>query len=709
MKVVEARRYVLLSDTPLDTTLPEARSWLTGPGEYTVPRRSWSAAIQRLCRVTRPETLAIEAARLGTLNFRSLATSFRRLRVPDDWTKAHVLYLSPNLRRWRQVPRSSSAMELRLGWCVLVKEGHKNRYFVPDRGPVTGWSAGAQASIVRGYESAVGDLAMPLAVADAIAIVPRSRVVLPPTYSEWLRRMCVVPATPESIWLWDENDLPLIRDVLRKLRIRLEQTADALSGYAFAEFLEALSLAYSRVLSSEDGVSKFSQWIRARDIEAFGEGQLAEVLSRLFSRAYRGDRVATLLLDYLGERMALRADWRSNGPLNGVRLWSGTLTYAGQATSASEHLMGLPDCGSWTTLRTTQVVPVRHETSTAITFTRYRVLPYFGRLRLTPGNELLQGPEDSGDDLWRSLLTLPSLEQHLSPEKHPFAFSISFVPWTSIATAERVLMERVIGTVARVIRRNPAELDLPGLLCEDPSGKRFALETRELPIDMVPAADALVRFVARRADASGGESLPIYELVHPASFRTIDEDDYWSAAATAIVKMHFRASLEFIATLLGEHASDGLRGATARNWLAASNGGVFFRYPGVNEADCRALWHNREPASATARTLDRLKPRLHPLYAWTFDPGPAPSARTLWATGTPEEVHQAMGRALDASGSVFVSALGRDRVTLILAIRRLSAARDRLRFERHEDLVRRGTADILRTQYRVFATGAAAR
>src|SRR5207253_6085041 len=137
-----------------------------------------------------PETLAIAAAQLPSIRYRPVSRPFRKVAIPRTWQEAALLFLSPNLRRWRRIPQDGGVMWIRPDWCVLVKRGNaKAEYFVTTEGPVTTWPARALDALMHGYAGVIGELALPLAISDGVAVVPRWRLVLPPAHASWLRRM----------------------------------------------------------------------------------------------------------------------------------------------------------------------------------------------------------------------------------------------------------------------------------------------------------------------------------------------------------------------------------------------------------------------------------------------------------------------------------------------------------------------------------------
>jgi hypothetical protein len=547
-------------------------------------------------------------------------------------------------------------------------------------------------------------MTLALSNVEGVAIVPRWRLVLPPAHSDWLRRMCVVTEPPENLWLWSVGDLPLLQTVLSQLRFRLEAAADDEGAASrLSDALELLARCYDENLATEDGIVDFSEKLRTCDVEAFGS-RVADPLRKILGRAFRGDAVARSLLSYLQERVALSYEWRAGRPLRAVAVSSGWRSFGRQRTQVAEHLCVLPDLGSWATLRTTTLSPDLARSRPAFELTHFRALPFFGRIRITPGNETSWPDIASGlDDAWRSLLSLPGLEQKLSPQRQPFAYSIGFLPWATGRTDEgsAIVLERVIGSVARVVRRGSEDLDLPGLLCEDETGTKFVLETRDLRTDDVPPTGTLIRFLARRPESIAGSSAPTYETVLPLFTAAVDVETYSAAVATAAVKMYLRLTAEELHRLVGEGSIEGAARACERGWLAQVGRTFYFRYPGLPPGECSVLWNNRRPVTQPGHTIERLRPRIHPLFGWQFDPGRTGHAMSLHFLGGPEAVKAQLSSALTASGSVFVAALGRDALTLKTAVKRLASADSAIRVERCDDEVQRGADQVTRIQYRI--------
>jgi hypothetical protein len=540
--------------------------------------------------------------------------------------------------------------------------------------------------------------------AEGIAVVPRWRLVLPPDYADWLRRMSVVAQLPDQLWLWDETDLPLVRIVLGKLLLTLQpQPGDAPSALAFGEFLDVLAAGYEAALATEDGIDRFTQTVRTCDWEAFTGTKVVAPLAALMGRAFEGDRVARSLSDYLGDRFGMSYDWREAGTQRAFILSSGIREFGGRTEQTHEHLAVLPDQAAWVTIRTRTLTTERARSHPEVDITHYRVVPFLGRLRVTPGGRIEHAEDESRAlDAWRSVLSLPGLEEKLSPLQHPYAFSVSFLPWVAGETGASagVVLERVVGSVATTVSRSPSELDLPGLLCEDPLGTRFLLETHHLQPDNVPLPGDSIRFIARRTQEAGRTGLPVYELVSPAVFGVVDEDEYWAAATTAIVKMHFSIQPERLGPTSGERAGFGLSRALARGWISQVGQHLYYRYVGLGDQDCRDLWANRSPQSSIGRIVERLRPRIHPLFGWVFGSS-AVRAMQLRTSGGPADQERQISAAIDADGHALVGALGRDRLTLRMAIARLAASRRDLTFERADDVVRRGLDNVPRTLYRI--------
>lgn len=363
---------------------------------------------------------------------------------------------------------------LRDGWIIRKFEAHEQPYYYKcSDGEIS--TLTKDQALQLAYQMSPGVVAIAVMPTEKYLYLDLQPIYLPPAHYNTLRNVSVpIPdesLAREGLFCFRRDKLPAIRELFRKVRVRVEVRSqpsvvvEEVKPHETEQPIDIrttvsdiLTLAYSGYLKKEANIEKFLQHILNREWNAVHDEQLRQKLESLSALADQGSPVPSSIFDFL-VKSASYVDYKFyqevgiDSKIEGVIVDTVSLTY-GETWSQNYYKIIFPAFESvlyWpTSIAPTRggigEVPVLRTRLKTVDLSMWRIYPYFGRLRKVGSAEDVTFVESSAEALYEAFLVItgiPTFEKLLSDRAYLGGFNVDLESWRGAYTLSRYFVATV--------------------------------------------------------------------------------------------------------------------------------------------------------------------------------------------------------------------------------------------------------------------------
>ena len=455
-------------------------------------------------------------------------------------------------------------------------------------------------------------------------------IYLPVSYYKALASLSIPIADEslarEGLFCFKKHKLPLLRQLLSKVRIRFEVRSQLIKDAAEEEQIEAeqtfdirttiseiLTLAYSDYLKKEVNIEKFLQHILNKEWNSVRDEQLRKRLEELSERSEKDGHVSSSIFDFL-VKSASYVDWKFyhnfelSSKIKGVVVDTYSLTY-GETWSRNYYKIVFPVFESvlyWpTTIAPTyrgigKVSSLQTRLKT-VELSEWRIYPYLGRLRKVGSSSDVNFVESSGEslhDAFLAIIGIPTFEKILSDRAYLGGFNVDLESWRGVYNLSRYFVG-----IVRIIE--PLMLDgiTPITKIQDIFGNFFAvkwdLDTYFHCIDDIHKIEhaGWISILLKNEFQNlkhTDEVISIFETVPRIKHRFVKKRDALQLNLAAVTKycsfLPKDLLIQIAQRFIIDHDFDELLEACiGKNWLYEDNKKIYYFYRGLDKASMEKL------------------------------------------------------------------------------------------------------------------------
>lgn len=622
-EAVEIRRLTFRTSVPLERSgVRDVAFSPLGGDEYLVSPANYADLVRALRRVGYDvRTVSTLYNELPYIHYQLIRCGFwyRSQRdYPGSW-----YYLSPLTRRWQRLPTDGSHLVLRNGWCLCRFADRRRSFYYLEQGKnLDECKCRGDTAILQAYGGMVGRLTVPYWEDNDFLYVLWPGYVIPKTHERFLtENLSPLESQLETkqgeLWTWRKTDGQLIEDCLRGLHLELRKWSA--SDHWVPTLSAILKHSYRTHLSRQEGIDSFADMMWRRAWHEIDDHALRSMLEQLGNAEYQGDSTASRVLDYLSKRVATAIGWRDHPheTVFGLVLEASALSYGERRTESTYYRVAFPNLEIVTGWKTKILRDWPGSCLPCIVVSKWRVLPYLGRMRTAPqAKPVCALPEESDiESTCRALLAVPKIEWELTEKSSMDAFSLDYDPRSWHGYNDLV---RCSAACAQVIAYDPAECDMPGLLLDDVLGFRFVLRTPGLSRQERPEIGEWVRYVGRvNLSDYGATPLPTFTLIDPHLLTPVHPGKALFCTLLAAVKYHFGITLAELRAFLegsplAEVTDEAMARLVDRDDILAVRGRYYYRYS-MATSEQMTSYITRRQAEDFDLPFDVLRDLLHPL------------------------------------------------------------------------------------------------
>lgn len=363
---------------------------------------------------------------------------------------------------------------------------------------------------------------------------------------------------------------------------------------------------YTEFLRSQEKTKKFFEVIQFCDWEAIGDLGLREKLTHFANVSYELNAAPMQLLDYLKERLPSVVDFKqlrdNNLPpeLLGIIIGSST-SLKKQYQGSNYYKIIFPEIEIMAGCKTTY--PIIRDVNSArwpasILLTQWRIIPYIGRVKLTPYTKFLLA-RSKRSEIKESLLALagiPTCEKALVNE---FRLCSFFLDLDEKLWRGHLELSRYFSGCGRLLQKDVREFDEPTSLFEDIFGNKFFIcwdrETYTNPnlqrLFELSSERMWKTFFAQSCALKNMRlegDIPVFQLVPGTAVKDTGKEKVLASAIIALLKYYQYLSAEELEQKLASRIISGLALKDVIDKLLSEKlilhfrGKLFYRYHFLN-------------------------------------------------------------------------------------------------------------------------------